>query len=141
MAINDNEKNEKSLRFRIVLASCFILVLFISALLAIFLTKGREMVGSCKAYIYSDGELIKVLNLDEEPDSSFDIVSKNGGVNTLTIKNHDIRVEKADCPDGLCVKCGFARGNSLPIVCLPHKLVIEIREISGKEEAVDAVTY
>ena len=74
MAINDNEKNEKSLRSRIVLASCFILVLFISALLAIFLTKGREMDSSCKAYIYSDGELIKVLTLDEEPDSSFDIV-------------------------------------------------------------------
>ena len=48
-------------------------------------------------------------------------------------------MEDADCPDRLCVKQGRIKKVGESIVCLPHKVVIEI--VGEKEEAgVDAVT-
>ena len=37
-----------------------------------------------------------------------------------------IRVSQADCPDQVCVDQGWIADGTVPIVCLPHKLVIEI---------------
>ena len=45
-----------------------------------------------------------------------------------------IRVSAADCPDQVCVEQGYISDGTVPIVCLPHGLVIEI---VGGEEPLD----
>ena len=50
-----------------------------------------------------------------------------------TLAGGKIAVTAADCPDGYCMDRGFCDGGA-PIVCLPHKLVIEFmgrQEIDG----------
>ena len=37
-----------------------------------------------------------------------------------------IRVSKADCPDQICANQGWISDGAVPIICLPHKLMIEI---------------
>ena len=37
-----------------------------------------------------------------------------------------ISVTEADCPDGICVRQGKLTTAGVPIVCMPHRLVIEI---------------
>ncbi|HOH47263.1 MAG TPA: NusG domain II-containing protein, partial [Candidatus Cloacimonadota bacterium] len=46
--------------------------------------------------------------------------------NSIEIKKKRVRMLDSDCPDKRCVKQGFT--NSLPIICLPNRLVVEIRK-------------
>lgn len=73
--------------------------------------------------IVSNGELIETIDLSASPDRVIEIETERGR-NTVTVENHRIRVSEADCPDQTCVKTGFL-GGARPIICLPHKLVIE----------------
>lgn len=46
--------------------------------------------------------------------------------NVLVIENGRASIREADCPDSICVKTRAAAYVGETIVCLPHKLVIEI---------------
>ena len=86
--------------------------------------------------VLSDNEVVYTADLSVTEDTTFD-VSYDGHVNTVEIRDHQIRVLSADCPDQTCVHMGWLRGASTPIVCLPHHLVIEYTDDSDK---IDAVT-
>ena len=45
---------------------------------------------------------------------------------TIQVEPGRIRVSEADCPDQVCVNQGFISDGTVPVVCLPHKLMIEI---------------
>ena len=62
------------------------------------------------------------------------VEGKNGLWNRVVAQQGRICVEEASCPDQVCVRQGWISDSSLPIVCLPNKLVIEI---VGKEGAFD----
>ena len=51
----------------------------------------------------------------------------------MEIKDHMIHVKSADCPDKICVDTGWIGGDrkSVPIVCLPNRLVIEFEKSSA----------
>ena len=71
--------------------------------------------------------------LDLSEDQEFTLQPLDGGYNTVTIRDGKIAVTAADCPDQYCVNRGFCSGG-VPIVCLPHGLVIEFlgdQEIDG----------
>lgn len=53
------------------------------------------------------------------------------GHNTVVISGGKAYMEKADCPDGLCVESGYASAMR-PIVCLPNEVTVEI---TAKEAA------
>ena len=59
------------------------------------------------------------------------------GKNILHIENGFASVTEADCPDKICVHTSPVHLNGETIVCLPHRVVIEIR--GGEEGAFDAV--
>ncbi len=75
------------------------------------------------AYIYSNGKLIKTVELGKLKD---DIVFDTGG-NTVLAQKNKISVIKANCPDKLCVKQGAISNGAYPIICLPNKLEIRIK--------------
>ena len=85
--------------------------------------------------ISQDGKTLYTIDLSTAENSEFNI-EYNGGVNTIEIKDGKIRVRDADCPDKTCVKTDWLSSSAMPIVCLPHKLVIEFCDSDG----VDAVT-
>ncbi len=60
------------------------------------------------------------------------------GSNTVLIKENSVCVTDASCPDKLDVKAGEINKTNQIIVCLPNKLMIEIK---GGERKVDKVTY
>lgn len=67
-------------------------------------------------------------------DQSFTVDSPYGS-NTVTIQNGAIAVTQSDCPGGDCIQTGWAAGGQ-PIVCLPHRLVVQFSGGGGP----DAVT-
>ncbi len=86
--------------------------------------------------IKSDGKILYTLDLSREPDRAFEI-KNDRGKNTVEIKDGKIRILSADCPDKTCVRMGWLESSAMPIVCLPHKLVIEFAD---NIDGVDAIT-
>jgi len=58
-------------------------------------------------------------------------INTTWGYNTFIIENGAVRVTEADCPDLVCVHTKPASKVGDMIVCLPHKVVFEIR--NGEE--------
>lgn len=67
----------------------------------------------------------------------FDVHDLDGDCNTIEVKKDRIRVKSADCPDQNCVLTGFIEKPGQTIVCLPHRLVIEIK--SDREPSQDII--
>lgn len=75
--------------------------------------------------VFVEGRLICTKNLDK--DESY-IIETDNGTNTLVIKDGAAYVSEADCPDKLCEKMGSISKNGENIVCVPHKVVIEVSD-------------
>ena len=82
--------------------------------------------------VYQDGKLLRTLDLRQ--DTVF-TVEGPAGENTVTVTGGEVFVSQADCPDQVCVRQGFISDGTVPIVCLPNQLVIEI---VGGGEVFDA---
>ncbi len=91
------------------------------------------------AEIVRDGEVVKRIDLSRvtEPET-FTVEDGAGGYNVVTVEPGRIRVEDANCPDRVCVHYGWLERSRIPILCVPHKLMIRI---VGADDDPDAVSY
>ncbi len=60
-------------------------------------------------------------------------VETTAGTNQIVIENGRAYMAAADCPDGLCRKQGSIAREGQTIVCLPHRLVVEVEGAEEKE--------
>lgn len=67
----------------------------------------------------------------------FTVHSGDGDENTIEVKKERIRIKSANCPDQNCVLTGFISKPGQTIVCLPHRVVIEIK--SNHEPSQDII--
>lgn len=74
--------------------------------------------------IVQDNNVLYKIDLNAAENRTIRIEEKNGGYNIVEIADGQVRISEADCPDKTCVNTGFLSGD-IPIVCLPHKLVIK----------------
>lgn len=88
-----------------------------------------------KAVVYINGEVSASYELIQ--DGEYKIETEEGS-NSFLIKDGKADMIEADCPDGLCVKQKSVSKNGETIVCLPHKVVIEIE--GGSSGGMDAIT-
>lgn len=75
--------------------------------------------------IMVDGDAVKTLSLDEDCEYSVDTKL---GHNLVVIKDNEVFVKDADCRDKICYKHAKISDIGETIICLPHKLVIEVKE-------------
>ncbi|MCI8408586.1 MAG: NusG domain II-containing protein [Lachnospiraceae bacterium] len=76
-----------------------------------------------------NGECIQTFWQEEEV--TYTIKSQHGE-NILRIYNGKVWLLDADCPDKICVNTGKIQYPGQSIICLPHKVVVEIKD--NKEE-------
>lgn len=87
--------------------------------------------------VYQDGQLLASYPLTDDLTEA--IPWEENGYNLLLIENGAASVTDATCPDQICVRQRAISKNGESIICLPHRLVLQIE---GEEEgALDAVTY
>ncbi|MDO5382390.1 MAG: NusG domain II-containing protein [Eubacteriales bacterium] len=84
--------------------------------------------------IKSDGEVICQLPLNVN--KSVTVEGYKGGYNVVVIEDGKVSMYEADCPDKLCVKTGNISKTGETIVCLPHRIVVEIK---GNDREVDDI--
>lgn len=71
-----------------------------------------------------DGKVVGVYPLSQ--DRVEDIRTGKDGLNRLVIKNGKAYVEEANCPDGICAGHSPIHRDGESIICLPHRVVVEI---------------
>ncbi|WP_142957843.1 NusG domain II-containing protein [Enterococcus durans] len=87
-----------------------------------------------------DGTEIKTFPLSVGSETyTYTYKDPHGDYNLIEIAGDKIRIKEADCDDQICVRRGWASKNGETIVCLPHKLVIEVRSTDGSDE--DSLIY
>ena len=85
--------------------------------------------------ILQDGKILYTLDLTQAEDQTF-TVTYGGRSNEIEIRDHQIRVKAADCPDQICVHMDWLE--AAPIVCLPNRLSIQYADGEGAS-GLDAV--
>ena len=102
----------------IILVISLVILTFVTS---IFIYKKQT---SNKIYVEVsiNGEITNKYSIDE----NIEIMLKTG--NVLVIKDGNVCISNADCPDGLCVKQGTISKVNESIICLPNKLVVRIVE-------------
>lgn len=63
------------------------------------------------------------------------------GYNIIEIENGGAVMHDADCPDKICLKEGFKDKVGQTIVCLPHRVVVEIKGSNKPKTEPDGVAY
>lgn len=73
-----------------------------------------------------NGEQTAIYPLSVDTEVTITTGEKNIDINVLTISDGKAYISEANCPDGICAKTRAAQYVGETIVCLPHKVVIEI---------------
>ena len=107
-------------------------------LLAMRLMRGEE---GNQIQITLDGKIYGTYTLSKDQTIE---VKNDGFYNKVRIEDGKAYMEEANCPDGYCEEQGKISGHTQTIVCLPHKLVVEVldngeTDTSDSEEVPDTI--
>ena len=112
------------------------LALVVLACAGFLLWQSGHAQAAVTAQIYQYGELVEEVRLDQVTGSyTIPLSGEDGSENLVEVEPGRIRVVSANCPDQVCVRQGWISDASVPVVCLPHQVVIEI---TGGESYADA---
>ena len=84
-------------------------------------------------YISVDGREYAYYSLMEDRTVSID---QKGHINKITIKGGKVSMVFSDCQNQDCIRRGEIENTSQTIICLPNKVVVEIR---GSQQKYDAI--
>lgn len=104
-----------------------ILITALLLFLVMHLTRGEE---GNQIQITVDGTVYGTYSLAKDQVIE---VKENDFYNRIRIQDGKAYMEEANCPDGYCEEQGKISGRTQTIVCLPHKLVVEVLDADGLE--------
>ena len=88
------------------------------------------------------GDTVRI-TIDGQPYASYALsedktieINENNNINKITIKDSSVSMTFSDCPNQDCVQHSAISRTSESIVCLPHKIIVEI---DGTDPAFDAI--
>lgn len=90
--------------------------------------------------IQVNGKEIKKIIFDDAIVGNTIPIETEYGYNLIEVGDNEIRVIEADCPDKIDVKQGSISRIGETIVCLPNKLVVEIKGIDNVD-GIDMMNY
>lgn len=111
-------------RVKILIAAAA--VIFVGAVILTVLSL-RPSESTC-VEIVQNNKVIYSLDLAKEKNRSFRVENEDGSWNEIRIEDGKISISDSDCPDKTCIKTGVLRWEGVPIVCLPHRLVIRFAD-------------
>lgn len=92
------------------------------------------------AVVYQDGKVIMELSCSGAETKTWRVDGKDGAYNIIEVSPNGIQVIESSCPDHICENTVWKSKNSLPIICLPNRLLITAKQ-GENEEGLDAITY
>ena len=98
-----------------------------------FWTGANIVQGGTVAVVQVHGTVYKEIPLSEHHGTDTFTIQTNSGYNTVVVKDQKIGIVEADCPDKICISEGFISKPGATAVCLPHKVLIEVRSTTAEE--------
>lgn len=90
--------------------------------------------------IQVDGKEVKKIIFDEEIIGKTIPINSEYGYNLIEIGDEEVRVIEADCPDKVDVRQGYISKIGETIVCLPNKMIVEIKGMD-KDQEIDIMNH
>jgi len=129
----DDDSFYRTSKFDLILIG---LILFFSTFSVLWVSASHIQQSSQPrlAMIYHENILLNKVDLTK--DNTFPILD---GKMHIEVKNGNIRILDSDCPQQICVKAGWIQHSGQTLVCLPNKVLIEIK--TTDPPSFDAVSY
>lgn len=118
-----------------------IAIILISLSSMIYIKKMALNQGEKYISIQINGEKYKKITFPDDKKVRYLDIDTEYGFNRLEIHRDKLQVVDADCPDKLDVKQGFIKDEGDILVCLPNRLVIEIKGENPVEQDIDVQSY
>ncbi|MCF2650038.1 NusG domain II-containing protein [Niallia circulans] len=122
--------------FDIILVVILLVISFVP--MAVFaMNQSKEEEGNkVIAIITQDGKVIREVDLTGHTENEqFMIKGKGKQYNLIEVENEQIRIKEDNSPDQIGVKMGWKGIPGQTIICLPHKVLIEI--VAEKPEEME----
>ncbi len=126
-------KNSKTKKYDFILIVALLLVGAAIAALVYFTKASGD-----KVEVWVNSVLVGTYSL--QVPGTYVVEGYDGGTNTLVIENGYAYLSDADCPDLTCVNMGKISRDGQSIICLPHKVVIEV-VTNGEDDEIDAIVW
>lgn len=110
--------------------------LLISFCLWSALRRGISGTSGLQVVISADGQTYGRYSLSE--DRLIEVTTAEGE-NEVEIRDGSVRMAKASCRNQICVETGSISMAGESIICLPNRVIVEIRSTKGQEDAYDAI--
>ena len=113
-----------------------IVLFFILVILGLFLS-WYAFAGSAPGktvVVRAGGKLFGTYDLAKDQEVTID---QNGHVNQFIIKDGTVQMIHSDCKNQVCVDTGAISRSAQTIVCLPNRVIIEIK---GEEDEYDTIS-
>ena len=102
-----------------------IIALALIAALALYLISQVSLSGDASTIVVTmDGE--EVLRRPLAMENTYEIAQEDGSLNVIAVKDGAVFMKEANCRDGLCIRQGKMKNGAKTIVCLPHKIVVQL---------------
>lgn len=86
-------------------------------------SSGGDAAAALYAVIQNSDGFYQVLSLGEDVTVT---VTGSLGTNIIEVANGRVRCLESDCSNQTCVKQGWVSGRGQTVVCLPHKLIVQV---------------
>ena len=103
-----------------------IIALALLAALALYLVSQVSLGAEASVVVVTvDGE--EVLRKPLAMENRYEIAQDDGSLNVIRVEDGAVFMEEANCRDVLCIRQCKMRNGAKTIVCLPHKVVVQLK--------------
>lgn len=127
-------------KWDIIIIVFFVLLSFVPVGIFAMTVAGNEEPEGVYAVVTVQGEEYATIMLTGHKGTEEKLVKTELGMNLLQIVDEKVMMFEADCPDQVCVYQGAASKPGDTIVCLPHKVVVEIKGTVPDKDQTDITT-
>lgn len=125
-------------KWDVIIIGLFVVASFIPALIFTLQTRGDS--GGYYVEIKVQGELYDTVQLTGHTGRDEIRIETKLGVNVVEIIDEKVGMYEADCPDKICYSPEYIAMPGETIVCLPNRIVIEVKGEAPEEDDTDIIT-
>lgn len=127
------KEEENEMKKNDVLLLIFYIVLTVA--MTGYVVKDKMEAKAGAIVVYSNGQEVKRISWPAE-NQTFEVENELGHI-TVDVKDGKVSVVDADCKDLVCVHTKSIDQGGEMIVCLPHKMYVEIKKTEKDDSGID----
>lgn len=118
-----------------------IVLIVFSLLFAYYMATVNKNLEKKYVSIQINGEEINTIEFSKDIVGETYVLETEFGRNVLKFGDGEVKIIEASCPDQLCVKQGKIGQVGQLIVCLPNRLVVEIKANNAGNDDIDNIVF